>query len=447
MRRAVATLAVTAAMGAHGAFDASTFMRSATQAAQRGEFSLARSYLNTLAPYWNLNDEARSFAYLLRGETFANEQLWVSARKDFARALEFDPDSDAARTALGRIYLYGRGIESDAVLAMSFLAPAAENGSTQAAFHIGYAHLQGIGVEADVDEARRWLLQAAAAEDDAAKASAMAHLATSYRTPFTEPTDTDRAIEWYDRAIALGNAQAMVAKAALLRSNEVPTRQPKAAIALLEDAVGRDSDDARVALGYLYLTGSDLPKDPARAAELIRAAAARGHAPAALQWGHLLQHGIGTQADLDAAMAAYRRAATAGLVPAMHRLGHLLLGTKEANAHRQGLEWLTLAAHNDTADALNQLAWVLATHKSDAVRDGERAVTLARRAVALTRNASYLDTLAAAQAEAGEFDAAVRSQREALALAAEEVDGSDTDLIEELESHLRAYRRSKPWRE
>jgi tetratricopeptide (TPR) repeat protein len=72
---------------------------------------------------------------------------------------------------------------------------------------------------------------------------------------------------------------------------------------------------------------------------------------------------------------------------------------------------------DDHEPALNGLAWMLATCPTAENRDGRRAVKLAESAVESSKrkNASYLDTLAAAYAEAGRFDDAVRVQQEALA--------------------------------
>src|SRR5206468_707307 len=58
---------------------------------------------------------------------------------------------------------------------------------------------------------------------------------------------------------------------------------------------------------------------------------------------------------------------------------------------------------------LNSLAWALATSSDASLRDGRRALELAREAVRLSaeRDPATLDTLAAAQAECGQFSEAM----------------------------------------
>jgi serine/threonine-protein kinase len=73
-----------------------------------------------------------------------------------------------------------------------------------------------------------------------------------------------------------------------------------------------------------------------------------------------------------------------------------------------------LALDPGSAGTLNNLAWLLATAPDPALRDGPRALDLAQRAVGQCRISAWLDTLAAAQAECGDLEAAVRTEREAL---------------------------------
>ena len=91
---------------------------------------------------------------------------------------------------------------------------------------------------------------------------------------------------------------------------------------------------------------------------------------------------------------------------------------------------------------LNNLAWVLATSPREKLRDGKRALELATKACELTnyRAGHILSTLAAAHAELGDFQAAVKWVEKGLEVAKE----SEKDpLGKELES----YRAGKPWRE
>src|SRR6266478_9952952 len=66
----------------------------------------------------------------------------------------------------------------------------------------------------------------------------------------------------------------------------------------------------------------------------------------------------------------------------------------------------------------NNLAWILATSENSSIRNGPNAVFFGEKAVAAThrKKPRILDTLAAAYAEASQFEKAVKTEQEAIAL-------------------------------
>jgi hypothetical protein len=85
---------------------------------------------------------------------------------------------------------------------------------------------------------------------------------------------------------------------------------------------------------------------------------------------------------------------------------------------------------------------VLATSPDDKLRDGKRAIELARLACEVTefKQAHILSTLAAGYAETGDFDTAITWSEKAVELGTGETKGQ---LAKELES----YQAKQPWRE
>lgn len=94
------------------------------------------------------------------------------------------------------------------------------------------------------------------------------------------------------------------------------------------------------------------------------------------------------------------------------------------------------------AQALNALAWMRATCPDDGVRNGRAAVRDATRACELThwKNSDYLDTLAAAYAESGQFEQALQWETQALRFA-------PFDHRKVLEGHLANFKTGAPVRE
>ena len=101
-------------------------------------------------------------------------------------------------------------------------------------------------------------------------------------------------------------------------------------------------------------------------------------------------------------------------------------------------------AFDRKAAALNDKAWTLATSNDALERDGVAAVCLAREAVRLNDGPALRDTLAAAHAEAGQFDDAVAEQERAIEMLRA---AGQYDEIADYQTRLDLYRRRQPYRD
>ncbi len=187
---------------------------------------------------------------------------------------------------------------------------------------------------------------------------------------------------------------------------------------------------------------------------------------------------------VDEAIAAFRKALElqADFVSAHTGLGVLLSRSLNRAEAREGLEHLQKAVALDpthTASRFNlttfylqrgrydrarqvledgvkadpknprfaaRLAWLLATCPDPTVRDGEKALLLARRANQATadRDPYVLDVLAAALAENRDFEEAVRVAERAVRLSLRHPSKGRRAVIQ---NHLSSYRAGKPWRD
>jgi tetratricopeptide (TPR) repeat protein len=175
-------------------------------------------------------------------------------------------------------------------------------------------------------------------------------------------------------------------------------------------------------------------------------------------WTHALNHGAGRSSivhyylgvALDGqgktAEAAARYAEAVRLRPdyaeAHNNLGVLLARqgkTAEAAAHFAE----AVRLKPDYADAHNNRAMILAACPVATYRDGTKAVEAATRACELTgwKIPGCLGTLAAAYAEAGDFDAAVAWQMRAIGAL------KDERAKDDYRSRLATYRAKRPYRE
>ena len=149
--------------------------------------------------------------------------------------------------------------------------------------------------------------------------------------------------------------------------------------------------------------------------------------------------------DVTGAMTQVRaaREARPDLAEPHLRLARLLFGTGDA---RGALEVYREAARAlpDRADVANELAWILATHPDGRLRDGAEAQRLAEKLVTDHPGQPALRaTLAAAYAEVGRFEDAIREQE---AVVASVKSSGDAAALQANQEMLERFRRGEALR-
>ena len=418
---------------------AQLYLERATALISDGAYSQARSYLDAIVPSPYLSPRQRARAFYSRGFSFYAQDLFVSAAQDYARALEFNPNHGGSLAALAAMYSDGEGVMRSTSTAFRFALKAARGGNSQGKLIAGVSLLHGRGVQRDLKKARFWLREAAE-EDEFVPA--YTHYAVTFREGFSEEPEPVQALRWYELAEAEGSEAATLAIAHMYRKGELGEDAIAQSVERFERLAGDGHGAAQAALAHIYLTDDGRYRDYAAARSWYQKAAAAGVSEAFLGLGHIYQAGTGVTVDLEQAQHWYRKGAQLNHTGCQVRLATLLYDASDEDAARDALAWFEAAAAAGHVEALNATAWIRATSRHAALRDGARAVSMARAANSQSPLPSTLDTLAAALAETGDFEEAIALQKSVLA----DTELTGADRVE-FQSHLDAFEQGIPWRE
>lgn len=309
-------------------------------------------------------------------------------------------------------YYYGaellthEGNKEDVAHGVALLDRCARSSSVSCQYWLGWHDLR-TGDDAVQAVGLNWIEAAAAQEDPPSLLSLGGIYARGYRSI---QRDTAKATLILRRAMQLGQPEQRAQAAwSLLRTTQDEDLKRKS-VYVMEQAAP-ESGRASYWLAHEYLTGAFVAKDYQIAARWLQKGSELKFQPSTLWLSQLYMKGMGVKSD---------------------------------PARAQKMLQTSLAAVS-VADK-NEFAWELATLPDPALRNGQVAVDVMEHALTSTANRipQYIDTLAAAYAEVGNYDQAVRTQREAIA----KLPSSNRHAAPEVyQQHLDAFMHRQPIRE
>jgi len=152
-----------------------------------------------------------------------------------------------------------------------------------------------------------------------------------------------------------------------------------------------------------------------QAAAIWARLADQGHVKSMNNIGTMYAQGKGVSRNYSLAAFYYRRAAAQNDARAAYNLAIAYEhGRGVAQSEAEAIAWYRKAADRGLVEAMNAMAWIYATSPDLRVRDGALAVRWAQRALQGKTTSRNLATLAAAQAELGEYRKAVATIDQAI---------------------------------
>ncbi len=268
-------------------------------------------------------------------------------------------------------------------------------------------------------------------------------LAHAYEEGVQVAKDENQAVEWFERSAQHGFAPAQFVMGVRYDTGTGVVQDDKKSAAWFRQAAEQGLPEAQFNLAIMYDLGQGVPANDLQAMAWERKAAEQGFAQAQLALGHRMLMGNGVEKDLVTAAQWVHKAADQGNGLAQCLLGQMYSkGEGVPKSLNEAADWFRKCGDQTNAFVLNAAAWFLATCPDAGLRDGAAAVGLAERAVAATdrKEPNYLDTLAAAYAEVGQFEEAVALQKEAV---------SRTTQVRKdaFASRLKLYEAGRPYHE
>lgn len=204
---------------------------------------------------------------LERGEATGDRALTSEAFDAFSRAA--DAGSIEANYYLGYCYYYGVGVARSYDKAYEHALVSANDGDARAQALIGRCLYDGTGVAQDREECYSWAVKSA----DQGNPEGMYLLGNCYKRGYVVGVDYDLMLYWYERSAAAGDDNGMVNLGVCYDEAIGVTRDLAYAIELYQQAADMGNSYAQLYLAQYYYEGTGVPKDVDKARSYAEKAA------------------------------------------------------------------------------------------------------------------------------------------------------------------------------
>lgn len=256
--------------------------------------------------------------------------------------------------AYARALWIGAGTEEKPEMACDLLENAAPQcTSGMAHFILGYAHLVGHGRPADIDKALVYFDTAIARGN----VNAMMELGSQYLSGDILPRDTVKGLEYYERAVKAGSSKAMVRLGTgLYKGGEGFPHDAKRAAELFQMAADRGNLEGLCRLGICYEEGEGVILNSRKAYNLYVEAAERGSSYGMYLVSMCYIEGVYVKEDMAQAAEWMLKGAEAGNVTCAYFIGQMYAkGEGVKKNKKEAKKWLTIAAENGIEAAEQEL--------------------------------------------------------------------------------------------
>ncbi len=288
-----------------------------------------------------------------------NEAVQNYYKGEYAKAsaeLQKNADNKDKQSAflLGKMYMYGFGVEKNSQKGIDLITQAAKSGKEDAQMYLAKYYLSQ---KNNFNESLKWFKEAA----KSGNVDAQMFCATAYLYGKGVKQNKETARKYVIDAAKNGNAVAQYELAKIFLNSRYKKDRALGLLWLKKSAEAKNPN-AQYILGTKMFSGDGVDKNRSQAINLFKSAADGGNSEAGIELGKYFLSLPRNHRNFKEALYWYEKSAELGNADAQNRLGELYLTSWEDFSNpKKALHWLAAAAKQGDKEAQFKLAKMYAT--------------------------------------------------------------------------------------